>query len=431
MSAGLTDYGSTIAMIPVHVVGRITGQEIGTYLALDLGGTNLRICAVHLHGSGRITLYSRKFTVPNTYKINSTGKALFDYLAECIQKFIDEETTLPVLTVGQVYTMGFSFSFPVHQTGSDRGTLIGWTKGYSLPDVVGKDVAQLLQSAIYRHKLPVKVTALINDTVGCLLAHAYSEPTTQAGVIVGTGCNAAYYERIASIAKLNDTENDREMIVNTEWGAFDTERLVLPLTRFDVRVDRESPHPFKQPFEKLIGGEYLGEILRLVILDLTDRRLLFNGVASAALNRSHALDTEYLSVMEADTTAELTKVQHVLEAVMELLVDTSTLAERQMIQQLCTLISTRSARLSATGLAALLSLRPDILASSSSSTDRLAVGVDGSLFEYYPRYADQMAATLSHHFKSAHHRVVLGLAKDGSVIGAALAALLSEQQQQQ
>ena len=33
------------------------------------------------------------------------------------------------------------------------------------------------------------------------------------------------------------------MIVNMEWGAFDNESVVLPITPYDLQLDRESAHP--------------------------------------------------------------------------------------------------------------------------------------------------------------------------------------------
>lgn len=51
------------------------------------------------------------------------------------------------------------------------------------------------------------------------------ENTCNIGVIVGTGSNACYMEKIENIRKLEKTETDDshtelEMCVNTEWGAF-------------------------------------------------------------------------------------------------------------------------------------------------------------------------------------------------------------------
>lgn len=42
----------------------------------------------------------------------------------------------------------------------------------------------------------MQVAAILNDTVATLLALRYSQPDTFAGIILGTGTNAAYLERI-------------------------------------------------------------------------------------------------------------------------------------------------------------------------------------------------------------------------------------------
>ena len=40
-------------MLPAWVMGFPDGTESGTYLALDMGGTNLRVCEVVLMNEGR------------------------------------------------------------------------------------------------------------------------------------------------------------------------------------------------------------------------------------------------------------------------------------------------------------------------------------------------------------------------------------------
>lgn len=44
-----------------------------------------------------------------------------------------------------------------------------------------------LDSAV--QKVPIKVTALINDTTGTLVASCYTDQSTKIGCIFGTGCN--------------------------------------------------------------------------------------------------------------------------------------------------------------------------------------------------------------------------------------------------
>lgn len=119
--------------------------------------------------------------------------------------------------------MGFTFSFPVEQTAIDKGTLISWTKGFNCPDAIGKDVVKLLQDALDRKHIKVRVNALVNDTVGALLARGYQTNGALLGAIFGTGTNGAYVEKIEKVKKLKAKVQGgpKEMIINTEWGGFD------------------------------------------------------------------------------------------------------------------------------------------------------------------------------------------------------------------
>jgi len=96
------------------------------------------------------------------------------------------------------------------------------------------------------------------------------------------------------------------MMINTEWGAFDNTREVLPITPFDNKVDRESINPRFQAYEKFISGMYLGEITRNILLALVDaapKPILFGGKATERLNKHYGLDTEILSLVESAWTA--------------------------------------------------------------------------------------------------------------------------------
>ncbi len=97
------------------------------------------------------------------------------------------------------------------------------------------------------------------------------------------------------------------MMVNTEWGAFDNVRDVLPTTPFDSKVDRESINPRFQAYEKFLSGMYLGEITRNILLALIDaapKPILFNGKSTERLNKHYGLDTEVLSLVEGAWRAD-------------------------------------------------------------------------------------------------------------------------------
>lgn len=135
-----------------------------------------------------------------------------------------------------------------------------------------------------------------------MIASAYTDPKMKIGCIFGTGCNAAYMEDVGSIPKLAHMKLPPEtpMAINCEWGAFDNEHKVLPRTEFDKIIDRDSPRPGQQAFEKMIAGLYLGEIFRLVLVDLHDNRdvHVFEGQDISLLRKAYSLDSSFLSAVE-------------------------------------------------------------------------------------------------------------------------------------
>lgn len=76
------------------------------------------------------------------------------------------------------------------------------------------------------------------------------------------GTNAAYVERISNIPSMGqpDATADAETVVNTEWGAFSC--AAIPRCAADAALDAASVRPGAQPFEKLVSGMYLPEIVR-------------------------------------------------------------------------------------------------------------------------------------------------------------------------
>lgn len=143
---------------------------------------------------------------------------------------------------------------------------------------------------------------MINDTTGTLIASAYTDTEMKIGCIFGTGCNAAYMENVGSIPKLAhmDLDPDLPMAINCEWGAFDNEHKILPRTQYDVVVDNDSPRPGQQAFEKMIAGLYLGELFRLVLVDLHDKKdvKIFEGQDIVKLRKAYSLDASFLSAIE-------------------------------------------------------------------------------------------------------------------------------------
>ncbi|KAF8646614.1 hypothetical protein AX16_007115 [Volvariella volvacea WC 439] len=422
LELGLQKTGQVVPMIPTFVFGWPTGQEKGDFLAVDLGGTNLRVCLVAVQGDGKFEITQSKYRLTEEQK-HGEGQDLFDFCAECLKTFIDSNMSDPDgglhLKDGETLPLGFTFSYPCAQDKIDHGVLIRWTKGFGASNTEGHDVGKMFRQSLEKYRLPITLEALINDTTGTLIASHYVDPKTKIACIFGTGCNAAYMEHIKDIEKLKDlgVDGGMDMAINCEWGAFDSfEHENLPRTRYDIIVDESSNKPGEQAFEKLISGRYLGEILRLIICELIDEGVLFLGQNTYKIEVPYAFDTAFLSLMESDPTDELLMCIGIFTHFFAL---ETTLAERQFFRALAKLIGRRAARLSACGIAAIVSKMGYL-------DEGCRVGADGSLYNKYPKFAERIHEGLVDIFGERGRNIITHHAEDGSGVGSAIIAAMTK-----
>lgn len=432
--------------------------------------------------------------------IAKTAHELFGFLAKQIQLFLEthhndhfeahKRRRLEGDTTSDedIFQLGFTFSFPVQQVGINKGYLIRWTKGFDIHEAVGQDVCALLQQEIDALHLPVRVAALVNDTVGTLMARSYTSPGktgTLLGAIFGTGTNGAYVEDLSKVTKMasmpGGAEYDKstgEMVINTEWGSFDNAMSVLPNTPYDEALDKESVNPGIQMFEKRVSGMFLGEVLRRALVSLiknpnvrlfADESSASNDLHSttviaedSALYKQWGLDTSFLSILQADTSVGLRVSRQTLEK--DLGVHASSEEDAQAVKEIVAAIGKRSARLSAVAIGAIVINSGRLERTSSPPTkpsatiaenlknldmveaakntaqklqaaattvpeeDVIDIGVDGSLVEYYPGFEDYIREALRDIPEIGpvgEKRIRIGIAKDGSGVGAALIALVA------
>lgn len=406
MERGLAGKGGSLKMIPVYV-DRPAGEEKGRFIALDVGGTNLRILGLELRGKGKVLpLGERSFVFENKVTKGSQ-REFFDFIARCIAKFARENK----ICGRQRCNMGFTFSFPIKQTGIASGVLLRWTKDFSVKGVKGREVVGLLRKSLARAGLKnIKIVALVNDTVGTLISASYADPECDTGVILGTGTNACYREEVSNIGKLKQASLRKgHMIINIEWGNFNK----LKRNPYDKELDGLSANPGEQFLEKMVSGMYLGEIVRLVIKDLAERKILFEGKDFAAIKRQGVFQTQYLSRIESDSSGALSQAEKILK---ELGIGNSALEERALIRDICKAVSERGAWISAAALAAV------ITKIDSRLSHRHTVAIDGTLYEKHPGYARIIKSAINEIFGAKAHNIGLALTKDGSGKGAAIAA---------
>jgi len=330
--------------------------------------------------------------------VETQAKELFDFIARHVADVMAGDlSTLP---------LGHTFSFPCRQEGINRAVLIQWTKEIRTSGVEGRDVTPLLAEALERQGVRnVRPRAVINDTVGTLLAAAYQLRDVEVGSICGTGHNTCYLEPRHPLT-------GKPMIVNMEAGSFDG----VTLTPFDRAVNEASVRPGGQLLEKMVSGAYLGEVVLAVLRTMVAEKLLPAGDRS--WDRGTLTGVHLSQVLEDGADYGKTKSVAQIQLGLTGLTSEQLLAVRRVVES----VAGRSAWLVGATFAGILRyLDPGL-------EREHVVAIDGSLYAHMPFYDAGIRAGLEACLGPGAGRVTTSLIKDGSGIGAAIAALVANAQ---
>lgn len=229
-----------------------TGREKGTFLVLDVGGTNVRAGRITLFGNGLYSIESmvkrplRSHDYDYTTK-DTTKEAFFDFVASVIKD-----------AAGSVKecNLGVTFSFAVDQLSLSDAILLSWSKEIAVPGIVGTSVMGHVKDALCRCGLPkIYPMAIVNDTTATLLSSVYEGQRSHIGIVCGTGFNMCYEEPSLG------------MIVNLEAAGFTN----VPKTPWDVCVDRASNIEGNHVMEKMISGQYISQVYRYALEEWLQR----------------------------------------------------------------------------------------------------------------------------------------------------------------
>ncbi|KAI2616288.1 glucokinase glkA [Hypoxylon sp. NC1633] len=440
---GLQQKRPSMCQIPTYLTRAATGHEKGLAIGVDLGGTNLRVCSVELHGDSTSTVLQSQARVPPELMVAKTSRELFSYIAKQIRDFLLDCHPSSIKAAQDdsshsFFALGFAFSFPVYQSGFD------------IPDAVGQDVCKSLQGEIDLLCLPVKITALVNDAAGTIMSRAYALPPAHTrpsiGAIFGTGTNGVYLQNLSEITKPLDGDYDKttgSMFINTEWGSFDNHLSVLPITPYDVELNEHSVNPQNQMFEKRVSGMFLGELLRLAILDLDSdesaKWFRASGVgcgfdSSTPLHRRWAVDSSILSVAELDNSESLLTLRNKIHLSLGIRKEYISEEDARAVKIIARAIGTRAARLAGMAIGSVIIQSQGFDQTSNGEVveeTTVDVAVDGSVVEHYPGFEQHMRGSLRALEKIGGERecrINIGHAKDGSGVGAGVIALLAAQQ---
>ena len=417
MTRGLSHSGRSSLRMLKSYIGLPTGNETGEYLALDFGGTNLRVLRILLEGQGKYKILkkvARPLRVEGEYDYIGAGseaETLFDFIAVLVDEAIEGNRT-------DRFFLGHTFSFPSSQTSLRDATLISWTKEFATGGVEGRAVNELLRLALehrgIKNVLPV---AVINDTVAVLLSAAYRHGETFIGSIYATGHNTCYFEPEAE-------SGEAPMIRNLESGNFDK----VPQNRFDMWLDAHSEKPGEQLLEKMVAGRYMGELFGLALAELLGEK-----------GKMYPFTSVDISEIIRDETDDLIRAGKILNTKMTracggqpgFYSDASMIlcnkAQKEfgqedvaMARELAAAIVVRSARLVGASFSGILGHM------GKNKETRQHIAVDGSVYEKMPLVKENIRATLRELLGAAGDNIDTILENGGSGLGAAIAAAMAE-----
>ncbi|XP_056427201.1 hexokinase-4 isoform X7 [Hyla sarda] len=165
----------------------------------------------------------------------------------------------------------------------------------------------------------------------------------------------------------------------------------------------------------MIGGKYMGEIVRLVLIKMVNENMVFGGEASEKLKTRGSFETQFVSQIEGDSS-DFKQTCNILRT----LGLQPTMEDCHAVRMACESVSTRAAAMCAAGLAGVLQRMhknrgEDIL--------KITVGVDGSVYKLHPYFKERFHETVRKLAPASE--VTFIQSEEGSGRGAALVSAIA------
>ncbi|KAI5950649.1 NAG5 [Candida margitis] len=286
-----------ITMLPNYNISP-TGDENGSYLVVDLGGSTLRVAIVDIapqeedkYGSrsDRINIVvEEKWLICNEYKV--IDRNFFKFIGFKIMETIKKQETL---STSDIIKAGITWSFPLDTTSYNNGKIRHVSKGYTIgDDVYDKDLKQMFEAVLQEEfDLKVDIRSILNDSLAVYSAGAFLDDKMRLAMVLGTGFNMCCSLE-ANTDRMHPSKLiDDKMLFNTELSLFGQHLCDDFATKYDTMIDHRFDnfkHHFKtylqpdpetntifQPHELMSSGRYLPELTRLVLAELIEKKEIF------------------------------------------------------------------------------------------------------------------------------------------------------------
>lgn len=389
MDKGLIGETTSIPMIPTYISAYGVPPNNVPVIAVDAGGTNLRV--------GLVTFINGKPELSRLEKYSMPG-SLFQISSD---EFFSElaEKIFPLTAVSD--NIGFCFSYPAEIFFNRDGKIIHLTKEVSVTDSEGRVIGQELKKKLREMGVSKDLRfTLLNDTVASLMG-GVAEFTLSGfdgicGLILGTGYNTCCLEKGENISKLLKAS---DMIINCESGNFTK----AVRGRVDEVIDTTSENPDVNTMERMLSGAYIGKLV--------------TGTAHFAAKKG-LLSESFTDVVPPFTSPELDDfLRGVDNRVDRMCVGTDAVVLRELMDN----IFERAARLVCANIAALC-LHCD---GGKSAEKPFCVVAEGSTFYKSLLFRGKLDKYVKSHIEGRLSRyVVFRQAENATLTGSALSALL-------
>ena len=401
MRRGLEGQPSSLEMIPTYIELAPSLPVGEPVIAVDAGGTNLRIAVVRFDEAYRPIIEDFRNVLMPGVEREVSREEFFSAFAGYLEKDLRASSRV-----------GFCFSFSMEQLPNKDGRVNSLGKEVKAPEVLGQLMGENLAAALRArgHRRPPRIV-IVNDTVTAMLAGMAGSAgrgySGYLGFILGTGTNTCYLENNRRITKSPGLDPAGQQVINTESGNYNR----VPQGTVDREFNAGTRYPEQHLLEKMVSGAYLGPIVLATIRRAAEEGL-FSGPAAEALSALPELGTESLHEYLSQPLGS----HHPLGGAVARGSREDRIVLRHLLDRLCE----RSAKLAA------LTLSGAVL-QSGAGQDPCAPAcavVEGSVYWGLKGMRRKVECYLSQFLEQRHERYLETIqVENASLVGAAIAGL--------
>lgn len=293
-------------------------------LAIDLGGTYLKLCVYMLRNEEIVN-----HTQLKKYKISRDGSlsntCMFDWVSGKVYEFLRDEAKnirseykanignsevkrndLLNKTTGnnvinekveslkssfadnlvddtflENIVAGVTISYPIKQSALNMGYITEMGKDFPFKKINEEmEIVESLTKSLEQYKIKAQIRVLLNDTTATLASAVRSENVFYIGIVLGTGVNIAF----------NDNVLYKNQIINSEIAAFDSESLKKNIHDLKIKEDIIRKQKVYKPLDCMLGGYKLVELFNLAFQEHSDKKYTLQDILRSF---SHSTSLNY------------------------------------------------------------------------------------------------------------------------------------------